>query len=258
MPLTPTTRLGLVKPDPNPTTGDFVDVTVVNGNMDKVDSVISATPCTSAARPGTPFGGQMAYETDTLRTIVRNSAASRWDPVSGCFSCTSGTRPGTPYEGMLIRETDTRRVLVWNNTQSAWDVVTDPGAWTAYTPSWTAATTNPTLGNGTVVGRSRTIGKTMELFIKLTWGSTTSAASTGSWRFTIPAAVQADQLMSVYVDDNSASARWPGQARMLGAINGDNMRIVVTAGGGALGGATTPMTWATGDLLIMQGVLELA
>lgn len=252
-----TTRLGLTKPDPNPTTGDFVDVAVLNTDFDKIDAAVSATVATSATRPATPFDGQLVRETDTRRVIVRNATQSVWDPVSGTFSCTSGTRPGTPYEGMLIRETDTRRVLVWNATNSAWDVVTDPGAWTAYTPSWTAATTNPTLGNGTIAGRSRTIGKTMELWIRLVWGSTTSSTGSGGWRFTIPAAVQPDQLMSVYVDDNSASARWPGQCRMLGAATGDNMRIVVSAGGGALGGTAVPMTWATGDLIILQGTLEL-
>lgn len=253
-----TSRLGLTKPDPNPTTGDFVDVAVLNTDFDKIDAAISATVATSATRPSTPFDGQIIRETDTRRIMVRNATQGAWDPVSGCFICTSATRPTQVYDGMLIRETDTRRVLVWNATQGAWDVVSDPGAWTAYTPTWTAATTNPTLGNGTVVGRSRTIGKTMELWIKLTWGSTTSAASTGGWRFTIPAAVQPDQLMGVYVDDNSASQRWTGQCRMLGAANGDNMRMVVTAGGGAIGGASTPMTWAASDLLILQGVLELA
>lgn len=217
---TTTTRLALTKPDPNPTTGDFLDVTTLNTNFDSLDANIGAVPCTS------------------------------------------GTRPASPWHGMLIRETDTRRLYVWNATQTTWDLVADPlveyGAWTAYTPVWSAITTNPTLGNGTISGRSRTVGKSMSVWLRLTWGSTTSAASTGSWRFSLPAAVLADQLLSVYLDDNSASQRWAGQARLLGAATGDNMRIVVTAGGGAVGGATTPFTWATGDVLILQGSVELA
>lgn len=263
MPLSPTSRAALVRIDPNPTTGDFVDPTVINGNMTTIDGLIGAVPCTAAARPSTPFTGELAYETDTRRTIVR--AAGGWDPVSGTFSCTSGARPATPYEGMLIRETDTRRIYVWNATQGAWDLVNDPllgvtmtSAWTAYTPTWTAATTNPVLGNGTVVGRSRTIGKTMDIWIKLTWGTTTTAVGAGGWRFTIPAAVQPDQLLSVYVDDSSASARWAGQCRLLGAATGDNMRIITSFNTGAIASNNNPMTWANLDIMILQGTVELA
>lgn len=124
MPLTPTTRLGLVTIDPNPTTGDFVDPSVINANMTALDAVIGATPATSSARPATPFNGQLIRESDTRRVMVRNSTSSVWDPVSGAFTCTSSTRPGTPYDGQIIRETDTRKVLVYNATQVSWDPVT--------------------------------------------------------------------------------------------------------------------------------------
>lgn len=121
MPLTPTTRLGLVTIDPNATTGDFVDPSVINANMTALDAVIGATPATSSARPATPFNGQLIRESDTRRVMVRNSTSSVWDPVSGAFTCTSVTRPGTPYDGQIIRETDTRKSYVYNATQTAWD-----------------------------------------------------------------------------------------------------------------------------------------
>lgn len=121
---TTTTRLALRKPDPNPTTGDFVDVAAdLNANMDKIDAAIGGTVCTSGTRPATPFDGQLIRETDTRRVMVRNATQSLWDSVSGAFTCTSGTRPGTPRDGEIIRETDTRKVLVYNATQTAWDVI---------------------------------------------------------------------------------------------------------------------------------------
>lgn len=123
MPATTTTRTALTKPDGNPVTGDFVDITVINANMDKIDAFAGASICTSAARPATPFDGQLARETDTRRVIVRNATSSVWDPVSGAFTCTAATRPGTPHDGQLIRETDTRRVAMYNSTQAEWQNV---------------------------------------------------------------------------------------------------------------------------------------
>lgn len=69
-----TTRLGLRKPDPNPTTGDFVDVAQdLNANYDKVDAAID-TVCTSSTRPTTGlFVGKQIFETDTLRFLVCGS-----------------------------------------------------------------------------------------------------------------------------------------------------------------------------------------
>lgn len=49
--------------------------------------------------------------------------------------------------------------------------------WTPYTPTWTASTTNPVLGNGTLAGRSMKIGRTVVAQFTLTTGSTTTYGS---------------------------------------------------------------------------------
>ncbi|MFJ5150829.1 hypothetical protein ACIQCF_04470 [Streptomyces sp. NPDC088353] len=59
------------------------------------------------------------------------------------------------------------------------------GAWTTYTPTWTAATTNPALGNGTLTGRYMKIGRTVLVQITLTMGSTTTYGS-GTYNFSLP------------------------------------------------------------------------
>lgn len=59
------------------------------------------------------------------------------------------------------------------------------GAWQTFTPAWTAATTNPTLGNGTLVGRYMRIGRTVHVSITLTAGSTTNVGS-GTYLFSLP------------------------------------------------------------------------
>lgn len=136
------------------------------------------------------------------------------------------------------------------------DVALD--SWTAYTPVWSAATVTPTLGNGAIAGRHRITGKTGYVQIMLTWGSTTSSTGSGAWRFSLPFTPVVNGLLSVYVDDNSASQRWAGQARIIGAsATGDNMRIVVPTNS-TISSNTIPFTWAAADLLILQGTLEIA
>lgn len=221
MPLAPTSRLALVNIDPNPTTGDFVDPTVLNANNAKTDA------------------------------------------AAGAFPCTVATRPASPWHGQLIRETDTGRVYVRNTTAGTWDLVADPvaeyGVWiTTFVPVWSASAGAPVLNDGTITCRYRVVGKTMDVRIKLTWGPATTAAGTGIWCVSLPFAPVVDGLLNVYVDDGSAGQRWTGTARIIAATaSGNNMRIVVQAATGGISGASSPMVWATTDVLILQGTLEL-
>jgi hypothetical protein len=59
-------------------------------------------------------------------------------------------------------------------------------AWTSFTPTWTAATTNPTLGAGTLVGRYMKIGRTVQYHINLTTASDTTYGA-GGYSFALPA-----------------------------------------------------------------------
>jgi hypothetical protein len=57
--------------------------------------------------------------------------------------------------------------------------------WTAYTPAWTGTTTNPVIGNGTITGSYRQIGKTIDYGIHIVMGTTTTYG-TGNYRFSLP------------------------------------------------------------------------
>jgi hypothetical protein len=59
------------------------------------------------------------------------------------------------------------------------------GAWTAYTPTWTAATTNPVIGNGTIDGAYAAAGKLIFYRIAIVGGTTTTWGS-GAYSFTYP------------------------------------------------------------------------
>lgn len=62
------------------------------------------------------------------------------------------------------------------------------GAWDTYTPTWEAATTSPTVGNGTITGRYLLIGKRLVGQIALECGSSTDGGA-GAWTFSLPAGV---------------------------------------------------------------------
>lgn len=96
-----TTRLALSKPDPDPVTGDDVDVQVLNDNFDALDAVVSFTECTSTARPAVPFVGQAILETDTGKTYVWGG--SGWLPLLGDSPQFSRIGIGSAPSGIAAR-----------------------------------------------------------------------------------------------------------------------------------------------------------
>lgn len=57
--------------------------------------------------------------------------------------------------------------------------------WKAFTPTWAASTTNPVIGNGSIVGRYIKNGRTVHFSIQITTGSTTTAGS-GNYTLGLP------------------------------------------------------------------------
>lgn len=70
-------------------------------------------------------------------------------------------------------------------------------AWTAYTPTLAAATSNPEIGNGTIEGRYQKIGLLVHVEILIVIGSTTTLGS-GQWRVGLPV----DAVDSGIYDEN--------------------------------------------------------
>jgi hypothetical protein len=74
---TTTPRLGLLKPAG---TEAVNQITQINDNYDKVDTNVGAVVCTSSTRPGSPYQGQVIYETNT--GLVRVYNGSVWKAIS--------------------------------------------------------------------------------------------------------------------------------------------------------------------------------
>lgn len=135
--------------------------------------------------------------------------------------------------------------------------------WTAYTPSWTASTTNPTLGNGTLVGRYMQAGKYVTFSIVLTMGSTTTFG-TGTYALSLPftagGATGGRFLMTGTGRDDSASSDFALTGIIAATTSSVSLRSMPTTAGNALAIVTqaVPTTWASGDIITISGTYEAA
>jgi hypothetical protein len=133
-------------------------------------------------------------------------------------------------------------------------------AWTSYTPVWTAASVNPVIGNGTITGQYKVIGKTCFVRGNVAMGSTTTFG-TGEWYISMPfTASHADAiLMTANLLDNGTA--WYN-ATVNGARAGFNYKAAIQyqAVGGTANdiNATQPFTWANSDRFLWNGSFEIA
>lgn len=129
------------------------------------------------------------------------------------------------------------------------------GTWQAFTPTWTAATTNPSIGNGTLVGRYVKIGKTVICSISLTMGSTTTYGS-GNWSLSLPCAVKNSYSLGQWASYGAGAVYHTGHSFLYPNMS-DIVSFVQNAGVNYLN-ATTPHTWATGSELHFFATYETA
>lgn len=133
-------------------------------------------------------------------------------------------------------------------------------AWASFTPTWTG-TTNPAIGNGTLVGAWQSVGKLVNFRITMTAGSTTTFG-TGRWSFALPAMPVSGYGRAPFLAeffDSSASTAYTGYGVWRGSTQTIEMNIFNGAGGvTASVTGTVPMTWATSDVCVVTGTYEAA
>jgi len=133
-------------------------------------------------------------------------------------------------------------------------------AWISYTPTWTAASLNPVIGNGTIEGYYKVIGKTCFVRGNIAMGSTTTFG-TGEWYVSMPfTASHADAiLMTAQLLDNGAA--WYN-AVLNGARAGFNYKTAIqyqnTGGTADSISPNTPFTWTNSDRFLWNGSYEIA
>ncbi|MFJ1708579.1 hypothetical protein [Kitasatospora sp. NPDC088346] len=127
---------------------------------------------------GTGPGAYVGQYRDTGSRIERWSG-SAWVPWPAALG---GIAPGSLSAGSYGGQWRDGAAGLDRWSGSAWVPL---GSWTTYAPTWTATTTNPAIGNGTLVTRYTRIGKTITYMGQLRAGSTTNGG-TGIWNITLP------------------------------------------------------------------------
>ena len=128
------------------------------------------------------------------------------------------------------------------------------GEWQDYTPTYS----NITIGNGTVDARYTKIGKTVVVYVQITFGSTTTVDGSVVLVSFPKAIYDASGVRIVGVgslhDSGSTVylARWMGD----GMVVYENTNTSNNSVQWGLIDATTPMTWATGDEIYLTATYE--
>ncbi|MFD3925804.1 hypothetical protein [Streptomyces sp. NPDC058614] len=118
-----------------------------------------------------PLHLQSLAEGVDARTVPRYATAALRD-----------TAIPTPTAGMVAWLTTPGTLSYYTGT--AWIAL---GVWNSYTPIWTAATTNPAIGDGTLTGRYAVVGKVCHFTAFVVFGSTTTYGS-GGYSLSLPIA----------------------------------------------------------------------
>lgn len=127
---------------------------------------------------------------------------------------------------------------------------------TAYTPTWKADSSDPSLGDGTISGVWSRQGKKIRQGVYVTMGSTTTYG-TGNWYFQVVygSAVQMRCVASCFGFDSGTAFR----VGMAAITNTSSPKIYMASDGGTNNWASTrPQTWASGDYLFFTIEYELA
>lgn len=161
--------------------------------------------------------------------------------------------------GARFTEWATGREYVWNG--SSWVLFNQIGGWTAYTPAWTASTTNPTLGNSTINGWYAVLdNKTIAVQAHLIIGSTATFGA-GNYRLSTPPGFDANVVSPreqfIMSKCYNGSVAYIGQA-VLGTAGYGLLQFQLDSTGFRSSSPTVPFTFASGHHLRMMGVYEYA
>lgn len=245
-------------------TGDVLTASDVNTYlMQQTVMVFASAAARTTALGANVAEGMLSYLKDTDQVEVYNGTS--WvasdDPnaiqntiVDAKGDIITATAADTPAR---LAVGSNNLILTADSTAStglAWT-----GGWISYTPTWTAGTTNPTLGNGTLTGGYRRIGDRIDFWISLTMGSTTTYGS-GSYRFSIPVAVSnADFNFGYPAVILNPGVQWYSWYMGSGVQIGSTTAFELWRNDGANSvSPTVPYTFTTNGKIIIQGSYRVA
>jgi hypothetical protein len=123
-------------------------------------------------------------------------------------------------------------------------------AWTTYTPTFTASSTNPTLGNFTRTGRYAKVGRTVHFVIVITCNATSGFGS-GNYRFGLPVTARSAEEFVATANQSSPNHNYIGRSD-----NGTEVFLYLTTTDGIASNTSTGMS--NGTVLRITGTYEAA
>jgi hypothetical protein len=155
--------------------------------------------------------------------------------------------------------------MSWNqgfNLQGTTGSGVPTSAWTTYTPTWTADSGTPTIGNGTLSGRYQTIGKTCFVQMYMVLGSTSNVSGTGTWHFSLPLTAQGPYAVVLPTTMLNNGNYWVVAQAFSGYSGSTSTVTIVSQAGTNPAGvpisSTTPFTWTIGHSINICGSYETA
>ena len=141
----------------------------------------------------------------------------------------------------------------------------DPTAWSTYSVAWTASSgTAPDIGNGTIVGRYKAIGKTAFVNIKFNPGSSTAFGNAGNWLFSLPVNAYSPDSVVMPVAISSNALNWY-EGTVAGNYSGFSDKFsIITQTPGITGASCSalnfavPFVWGAGNTFQLTGSYETA
>lgn len=120
----------------------------------------------------------------------------------------------------------------------------DFSGWLSYTPTWTAYSGSPTIGDGSLTGAFSISNHVLTAHILATFGATTNFASSQIWYFSLPVQPIIATLCSAN-GEQSGGTKWLLQPR----TETSAPKIVAGMMNNSAGWVqyNTPFTWASGD-----------
>ena len=213
-----------------------------------------------SASPTPTTEGEVQWDTDDDTLVVGVGSGTKVfsdDSVSSGIHGVTGTLVGTSDTQVLTGKTIDGDD---NTIQDVGYAAVKQSAWTAYTPAWTATSSNPS-GAASLTGKYCRIGNTVLFRVTLEMDGGTSFGS-GTWLISLPVTAVAGitggfPVASAFLLDSSPYAAYIGQAQLTSTSTARLVYQKVTGEQGVVT-PTTPFTWATGDTIVLSGSYEAA
>lgn len=193
--------------------------------------------------PGSPDLGLLALSTDDSNTA---GTYYLYPPVGSGATVDLGAAVG------VVSDYNRFRTLYLSGNIFERNRTVAMGESTTYTPTWASGGGTPvTVGDATITGRYTKVGKMVFFSISFSFGSTSAEGAGNVFTWSLPSTAVSTAFGSFTARILDTGTAWHLGAGYLATTTAVAVLNQGNTGGGI--GAGTPMTWASGDSVVIEG-----